>query len=398
MPEFAYRAIQRAPSKQVRGTLTAYSPQEAEARLTQMGFYPLAVQAAKPRRRLLRKRLTRNNLLSFTIQLRSLLASGVPVVKALEEIAANEPHAEFRVKVEEIRMQVEQEGQLTEALAAHPKIFPQFYIGAFRAGEAGGTLPEVLSELTKTLERQMEFDGQLKQAMTYPIVVSSLLIGVGVLYMGFVLPKILGMVQELGAKIPPPTKLLILMTRLFTDYWFVPLSGLLVLTCAIRFVFRDPRGRLQVDRWVLRIPLLGSLVQRVVLARFSHFLALLLHAGYELLPSLEIVKGTVGNRYSAQAIEVTRNRIQSGESLSESMRGLSFIPFVISMIAVGEKSGRVADQLDKVAEYYEREVERSLKKLLSLLEPVILIVFGAFAAVVILGTFLPMYQSMSLAK
>jgi type IV pilus assembly protein PilC len=158
------------------------------------------------------------------------------------------------------------------------------------------------------------------------------------------------------------------------------------------------RGRLWLDGLLLRIPLVGPLNQKVILAKFSHFLSLLLSSGYEILPSLELVKDTVGNRSSVRAIETVHARIQAGDSLSNSMRGLGFIPFVISMIAVGEKSGMVTEQLDKVAEYYEREVDRGLKKLLALIEPILLVVFGAMAAVVILSTFMPMYQSMSLAK
>lgn len=397
--EFAYRAIQRKPSKQVRGVLTAYTPEEAEEKLRQMGFYPLAVHLAGPRRRRpWSGRITRNHLLGFTVQLRSLLASGVPVVKALEEIAGNESHLEFRNRIDQIRLQVEQEGHLTDALAAHPKVFPEFYVGAFRAGEAGGTLPEVLGDLAHTLERQIEFDAQLKQAVLYPIVVSVMLLGVAGLYLGFVLPKVMGLVVELGARTPPVTKLLMLASRMFTELWYVSLALLGIGGYAMRRVLRDARGREWLDRTLLRLPVVGGLVQRVVLARFSHFLALLLRSGYGLLPSLEIVQGTVGNRSSAAAIATTRTRIQGGESLSEAMRGLPFIPFVISMIAVGEKSGTVTEQLEKVNEYYEREVERALKRGLSMLEPIILVLFGAFAAVVILGTFLPMYQAMSLAK
>jgi type IV pilus assembly protein PilC len=327
-----------------------------------------------------------------------MLSSGVPVVRALEEMAAYESNLAFRAVLEEIKMRVEGEGALSAALAEHPKVFPAFYLGAFRAGEAGGTLPEVLANLVGTIERQMEFDAQLKQAMMYPIFVSALLLGVGVLYLGFVMPKILEMVRELGGKLPLMTRILIGVSDGFQRAWYLPLGGLVLGSIGFTRLRSTAGGRLWLDGLLLRIPLVGPLNQKVILAKFSHFLSLLLSSGYEILPSLELVKDTVGNRSSVRAIETVHARIQAGDSLSNSMRGLGFIPFVISMIAVGEKSGMVTEQLDKVAEYYEREVDRGLKKLLALIEPILLVVFGAMAAVVILSTFMPMYQSMSLAK
>jgi len=398
MAEFAYKAIHKLEARQVRGILVAHSQSDATQKLTSMGLYPLAVKPRAVRRALLRGRVTRTNLLSFTVQLRSMLSSGVPVVRALEEMAAYESSPAFRAVLEEIKMRVEGEGALSAALAEHPKVFPAFYLGAFRAGEAGGTLPEVLANLITTVERQMEFDAQLKQAMMYPIFVSVLLAGVGVLYLGFVMPKILEMVRELGGKLPLMTRMMIALSDGFQRAWFIPLGGTIAAVAGFVRLRRTARGRLWLDTILLRLPLVGSLTQKVILAKFSHFLSLLLASGYEILPSLELVKDTVGNSRSVRAIETVHARIQSGDSLSNSMRGLGFIPFVISMIAVGEKSGMVTEQLDKVAEYYEREVDRGLKRLLSLVEPILLIIFGAMAAVVILSTFMPMYQSMSLAK
>jgi type IV pilus assembly protein PilC len=398
MPEFNYRAIDTAGSKLVRGVLVAYGLQDAEEKLAGMGLAPVEVTPRVTRRTLAWHKPTRGHVLGFSVQLHSMLCSGVPVATSLEQIAANEPHPGFRRLVEDVRQRVEHEGSLSAALAAHPEVFPPFYLGAIRAGEAGGTLGSVLHDLVRTLERQQEFDAQLKQAMIYPIFVVALLTGVGVLYMGFVLPQILKMVRELGGSLPITTRVLMSLSDAFAQAWFLLPIGAAALAAGIWRVRRTPRGQLLLDTALLRVPLLGEVIRKTTLAKFAHYLALLLQSGYELLPSLELVKGTMGNACSARAVERTQMRIQGGEALSSAMRGLAFAPFVISMVAVGEKTGLVGGQLEKVAEYYEHDVERALKRLLALLEPVILILFGSLAAIVIMSTFMPMYQSMSLAK
>jgi len=395
MPQYTYQAVD-SKNKRVKGTVTARTMEEAEDLVRQMGLYPIAVYGKTQRKSLsLSRKIGKRDVLSFTIQLHLMFTAGLPLLKALETIGAQEKNPKFQEVIQEISKKVESTGSFSEAIAAHPKVFPPFYIGAIRAGESGGNLADVLEELTHSLEKQEEMESQLKQALMYPILIMTVMSGVTGFYAFYLLPKMMGLVTELGAPIPLITRMLMFGTGMVRRLW-IPLIGLFIVAFIAFLFYRKTESGAYVISYVkLKFPLFGPVIQKSVLCTFVHYLSLLLRSGFGLLPSLDLVKGTIGNRSIVRSIEIIQERIKRGESFASAMTGLPFPSFLVSMIALGEETGKVEQQLTKVNEYFEKDITRTTKRVLTILEPLILVGFGGIAAVILLSTFFPLYNAMS---
>ncbi len=399
MPQYTYQAVD-SRNKRVKGVLPASNLGHAEAQLREMGLYPISVQAkaVRQRRGFGSRRVSTKDVLSFTIQLHLMFTAGLPLLKALENIAEQEKNAAFQEVITDVCKKIETTGSFSEAIAAHPRVFPPFYLGAVRAGESGGTLPEILQELAASLEKQDELQAELKQALMYPLMIMCVMSAVTGFYAFYLMPKMMQLVEELGAPIPFYTRAIQFIINSIRGLW-LPIIVLFILGMVGFFIYRKTEGGAYTLSYLkMKFPLFGLVIQKSVLCTFSHYLSLLLRSGFGLLPSLDLVKGTIGNKSIVRSIEIIQERIKRGESFADSMKGLPFPGFMITMIALGEQTGKVAEQLAMINAYFEKDVQRTTKKVLTVMEPLILVTFGGISAVILLSTFFPLYNAMGHVK
>jgi type IV pilus assembly protein PilC len=399
MSTYTYQAVNNN-NKEVKGTLNAHNLEDAETQLRQMGLYPISVQGKAKSQSFfsLSKKVTKKDLLGLTIQLHLMFTAGLPLLQALKNIAEQEKNPRFKEVIGDICGRIETSGSFSEAIAAHPKIFPPFYIGAVRAGESGGTLAEVLEELAVSLEKQDELQSELKQALMYPMMIMCVMSCVTGFYAFYLMPKMMKMVVEMGAPIPFYTRAIQWIVNTIMGLW-IPIILLFFAGLIGVLIYRKTEsGAYTLSYLKLKFPLFGTVIQKSVLCNFAHYLSLLLRTGFGLLPSLDLVKGTIGNRSIVRAIETIQERIKRGESFANSMAGLPFPSFMVTMIGLGEETGKVPEQLAMVNAYFEKDIKRTTKRVLTLLEPIILITFGGISAVILLSTFFPMYNAMGQVK
>lgn len=399
MSLYSYQAVDSG-NKRVKGALPARTLEEAEAQLREMGLYPILVQAkAGPKAGGFgARKVTRKDVLSFTIQLHLMFSAGLPLLQSLQTIAEQEKNAKFQEVIRDVCKKIETTGSFSESIAAHPKVFPPFYLGAVRAGEAGGNLPEILEELVHSLEKQDELQSELKQALMYPVMIMCVMSAVSGFYAFYLMPRMMTLVLELGAPLPIYTKVLWFIVSTLKGFWIPIVVFFFIGFVALIFYRKTESGAYTLSYMKLRFPLFGTVIQKSILCNFTHYLSLLLRSGFGLLPSLDLVKGTIGNKTVVTSIETIQERVKRGESLADSMKGLPFPGFMITMVALGEQTGKVAEQLALVNGYFEKDVRRTTKRVLTVLEPIILVVFGGISAVILLSTFFPMYNAMGTMK
>jgi type IV pilus assembly protein PilC len=399
MPQYTYQAVDNK-NKRVKGLVNASSLDDAEGQIREMDLYPISVQAKASRKSagFLSGKVTRKDLLSFTIQLHLMFTAGLPLLRSLENIAEQEKNPRFQEIIADICRKIETTGSFSEALAAHPEVFPPFYLGAVRAGEQGGTLAEILEELAESLEKQDALQAELKQAMMYPCMIMCVMSAVTGFYAFYLMPKMMELVLELGAPIPWYTRGVQFIIGSIMGLWMPIVVFAVAGLVGFLFYRRTESGAYIVSYAKMKVPLFGQVVQKSVLCTFSHYLSLLLRSGFGLLPSLDLVKGTIGNKTIVRSIETIQERIKRGESFAGSMQGLPFPGFMITMIGLGEQTGKVAEQLRLINAYFEKDVERTIKKVLTMMEPIILVVFGGISAIILLSTFFPLYNSMGQVK
>ena len=399
MATYTYQAVDNK-NKEVKGTLNAHNLEDAESQLREMGLYPISVQGKSKGSSFftLSGKITKKDLLGLTIQLHLMFTAGLPLLQALKNIAEQEKKPRFKEVIGDICKRIETSGSFSEAIAAHPKVFPPFYVGAVRAGESGGTLAEVLEELADSLEKQDELQSELKQALMYPIMIMCVMSCVTGFYAFYLMPKMMKMVIEMGAPIPFYTRIIQFLVNSIMGLW-IPIVVIFVVGLVGLLIYRKTEsGAYTLSYMKLKFPLFGIVIQKSVLCNFVHYLSLLLRTGFGLLQSLDLVKGTIGNRSIVRAIETIQERIKRGESFANSMDGLPFPSFMVTMIGLGEETGKVPEQLAMVNNYFEKDIRRTTKRVLTLLEPIILVTFGGISAVILLSTFFPMYNAMGQVK
>ncbi|MGH7880396.1 MAG: type II secretion system F family protein, partial [Candidatus Binataceae bacterium] len=379
MPVFAYRGL--APSgRNVGGVIDADSARTARGKLRELGIFPTeltaeadaAAQARAARQWLptLRRRIPAPELALLTRQLSTLLGAGVQLVEALGTLAEQSTRPHVKRMLSQVRERVREGSSLADALVVHPEIFSDLYIGMVRVGEAAGALEPVLDRLADYSERQSEFVGKVRGALTYPVI----MIVAGSLIMGFlvtyVIPQVATIFEQQHAALPLMTRVLIRLSTILSDDWLIIIIATVAAAAGVMFGFSTRAGRRFYDRWVLRMPYLGPTVTRIICARFARTLATLLESGVQLMPALTAVKRVITNGLLADAVEQSRDSIREGHGMGQTLqRSGLFPPLLIEMIKVGERSGELEQMLQRVADNYEREVDASLAQLTTLLGP-----------------------------
>lgn len=403
MPSFLYRARDKSGAL-VTGSLEAASMDEIEASLDRMGLIPINVTQGKPSFRLmtLRKffeKIPPQEIIVFSRQLATLFGAGVPLTKALftlERQASAEP---FRKIVKSLREDIEAGSGLAAAIRKHPAVFPELYASMIEAGEAGGILEEVLKRLAAMLEKNSENRARIKSATLYPkIVVVGLAVAI-IILMSFVVPRFSQLYSSFKIELPLPTRMLIAISDFALSYWYLLLAGGISLFIALKVFLRTERGKDFWDKSIIKIPIFGPLILKSVLSRFSRVLGSLYRSGLPILQSLDIVSRAVDNRLIAAEVKRIEGEVRAGRPLSEELgKSGQFPPMVVQMVGVGEDTGGLDEMLDKVSEYYDQEVDASIRNLASTLEPVLLAFIFVIVLFLALAIFLPMWDIIKVVK
>ncbi|MBI2588032.1 type II secretion system F family protein [Candidatus Azambacteria bacterium] len=330
----------------------------------------------------------------FARHLAVMVKSGFSLPRALEVLEKQAESAKFSQVLEDLALRVRRGEAFAESLAAHPKVFSELFINMVRVGEAGGTLEEVLRVLANQMKKDYELRSKVRGALMYPAVILTALVGVGILMMVVVVPKLSEVFRDLGISLPATTRAIIAVSAFLARFWFLIPIGIVLLVFGIRGSLKFPQTKRSVDWLLLRFPILGRMVKKVEAARFARTFSSLIDSGTPIVNALEISSRTLGNAFFREALEVAAREVEHGTNLSKGLEpfGALYPPLVIQMIAVGEETGNLADILKNLAEFYEEEVSNDTKNLSSIIEPVLMIVIGVVVGVFAISMIQPMYS------
>lgn len=403
MPEFTYEALDRQ-GKQVKGTIEAGNEDVIIEKLRDMGYYPLKVTPHKskasdvdllamPGLRLIFHRIRMKHVMTFTRQLATLIDAGLPIMRSLAILREQVESVIFRNKIQEISNHIESGGSLSEAFAAHPKIFDKLYVNMVRAGEVGGVLEVVLNKVATFLEKRQALMSKVKSAMMYPVVVLALAGGIVSFILIKIIPNFIEIFETLGAELPGPTMVLVHASEILRHQMLFVLMGMGAFYFIVVKINNTETGRYVFDVLKLKIPVFGTLFQKVAIQRFAGTLSTLVTAGVPILQALDIVRDSSGNEVVARAMEKVYQSVKDGETIHEPLSQCSiFPPLVYHMVAVGEETGAIDQMLTKVAEAYEREVDDMVDGLTALLEPVLIIFLGVLVGGIVVALYLPLFE------
>lgn len=402
MAEFSYRG-RNAQGELINGTIEAGNEGSAVDSLVRRGVVLLDIAESSGVRseqinwrQWLEAKIKLADLIIFTRQMYSLTKAGIPLLRAIDGLAENTSNKRLARALRDTVGQLEKGRTLSAAMASHPKVFPRLLVAVVHVGENTGQLEQAFAQLAAYLEKEQDTRKQVKAATRYPSFVLLALVAAMFVLNIFVIPTFASMFSRFGVELPLATRILIGTSNFFVNYWHLLLAGIAAGIFMLQRYIRSPAGRLQWDYLKLRIPAVGSILMRSMLARFSRSFSVMLSAGVPLTQALSLVADAVDNAWGSKHILDMRRNIEKGESLSRVSRSSGlFTPLVLQMIAVGEETGRVDDLLGEVAEYYEREVDYDLKTLTARLEPMLIVVVAALLLVMAMGIFLPMWDMMN---
>ena len=402
---FTYR-VRDSAGKVVEGKLEGADEALVVRKLREMGYTPITVTRRDSSRLQsdikipgLSGRVALKDVAVLSRQFATMINSGLSLLRALSILSEQTENASLARMIGEVRQDVERGSSLSASLARHPKAFNRLYISMVRSGEVGGSLDAVLMRLADTIESQVELHRKVKSAMTYPVVVFSLVVFIASPMLLFIVPQFKGIYVELGGTLPLPTRILISISDVVKKYFpmLILLSG--VGGWFLRRWARSPKGRPTWDAFVLKVPVFGLLARKGALARFARTLAALTRSGVGILEALEIVADTAGNEVVSLALRDTQRAVKQGDTLARPLSQHDvFPPMVVQMIAVGEETGALDDMLDKIADFYDQEVEATVDALTSLIEPLLIVTMGVLVGGMIISLYLPMFRIITLIK
>lgn len=402
---FTYR-VRDNTGKVVEGKLEGADEALVVRKLREMGYTPITVTRRDSSRLQadikipgLSGRVALKDVAVLSRQFATMINSGLSLLRALAILSEQTENASLARMIGEVRQDVERGSSLSASLARHPKAFNRLYISMVRSGEVGGSLDAVLVRLADTIESQVELRRKIKSAMTYPVVVFALVVLIASGMLLFIVPQFKGIYTELGGTLPLPTRVLISVSDVVKKYFplLIILSG--IGGWFLRRWARSPKGKPTWDAFVLKVPVFGLLARKGALARFARTLAALTRSGVGILEALEIVADTAGNEVVSLALRDTQRAVKQGETLARPLSQHEvFPPMVVQMIAVGEETGALDDMLDKIADFYDQEVEATVDALTSLIEPLLIVTMGVLVGGMIISLYLPMFRIITLIK
>jgi type IV pilus assembly protein PilC len=432
MPKFAVEA-RNADGKKVRAKVEAGSEQEAMSKIRSKGYEPLNATALEPAGggddllddspapdpepsmpsgpapaaksqsvTVASKkkgglfgggRVSGKILTQVTTQMAILIDAGLPIVRSLKILENQQKPGPMKVAISQVAEDVQTGSTFSDALSKHPKVFDRLYVNMIRAGEAGGVLDTILKRLSEYLEKAQELKRKIIGASVYPIAVISIAVIILVGIMAFVVPQFVKIFEDFNQELPTPTKILIGLSNLAVDWWFMVPILPFVFMGFLKVWGGTEKGRYAIDKFKISMPLFGTMMRKAVVARFCRTLGTLIHSGVPILDALTIVKGATGNEVVARAINKVYDSIREGDTVAQPLSESGvFDDIVINMIAVGEETGELDRMLIKVADQYDSEVDTAVSGLMSILEPFLIIGMGLIIGGIVIALFLPLIE------
>ncbi|HPI66971.1 MAG TPA: type II secretion system F family protein [bacterium] len=396
MPFFEYLAINNNQQK-VKAIIEAASEEEAFQAVSERGLILVKMAEIKDGKSgggfVFFNRIKAKDLVIFSRQFAVMLKATVPVVKALRILIKQTSNVNLQKIVTEVADEVEGGMKLSLALSKHPKVFGDFFVAMVKSGETSGQLDEILEYLANQQEKDYDLISKIRGAMTYPIFIVGMLIAVGVIMMIFVVPKLTSILAETGGEFPLTTKILIATSNFLVNFWWVLLIILLGLVWGIRTGVKTENGRRYWDVFLLKIPIFGKLFQKIYLVRFARSLSTLTSGGIPLVDALKITSEVVGNKVYQDIITKTIAEVEEGNTIASVLSNEKAMPPMISyMVSVGEQTGKLDIVLDKLASFYNREIDNLVTNLVSLIEPLIMVGLGLAVGVMVSAVLMPMYN------
>jgi len=398
MAEFLYK-VTTVSGQTVEGSMDGKDEASVLVSLHQLGYIPIRISSAREKEQGFRlslpfpRRVGLKNLLVFTQELSTLLSAGLPIDRSLSILGALTENGRLREAVKDILKKIEGGSSLAEALGQYPHIFPKLYVNMVKAGESGGFLDTILSRLAHYLQSTKEIKDYLISVMIYPLILT-IVSGVSlIILVTFVIPRFARIFSDMGQAIPLPTQIVLSLSYGVRGYWWVGLGIVVTIYFGLKSYTRQEERRLRWDRFKLRWIAVGDLIKKIEVARFARTLGTLLQSGVPILGALNLVKEISQNQAIARSIGYVHDRLREGKGISKSLEETGvFPPLAVHMIGVGEETGKLDEMLSRVAETYEVNVQTSVKRFVSLLEPLIIVIMGGVVFFIVVSILLAIFS------
>jgi len=395
MPQFKYQ-VKKGPDELSSGVMEAENQRAVVARLRDMGYFPISIEEyfGEEKKQSVTQALTRIRLKDrnlFFRQLANLVESGMPITRALSTLFEQTENAKLKQIVGELKEDIQKGSSFAEAMERHPKLFPPMLSNMVKAGETGGMLEEVLWRIVKFGEQEEELRGKAVSAMIYPAFL--LTIGTFAIFIliSFVFPKFVAIFEDFNAQLPLPTRVVMGLCDFMGRFWWAVLLGGALAGAALVSYLKTPPGKRNLHLTLLRVPVVRDVVQRYEMAKFARTLGTLLDNGVPVLTALRVTVDTLTNILIAEEVDTIHGRVIEGDSISDSLRQTKYFPpMVVNMFAVGEESGRLGAVTARIADAYDTEVDRAVKAMSALFEPILVVIMGIIVGFLVIAMLLPM--------
>lgn len=398
MPKFSWEGKTRTGQAQ-KGEMEASNEAAVMAQLRRQGIMPskirergkgLDVELKIPG---FEPKITTKDLVVFTRQFATMIDAGLPLVQCLDILSRQQPNRTFKKILSQVKESVESGSTFADALKKHPKAFDELYVNLVAAGEVGGILDTILNRLAAYIEKALKLKKQVKSAMTYPATIIGIAVVVIAVILIFVIPAFEKMFKDFGGALPMPTQVVINLSNFIQHYILVIIGGIVAFIFIVKRIYATPKGRDKMDAWALKLPIFGILIRKVAVAKFTRTLGTMISSGVPILDGLEIVAKTAGNKVVEKAIYKVRQSISEGKTIAEPLEKSGVFPaMVCQMIAVGEQSGAIDTMLNKIADFYDDEVDDAVANLTAMMEPLLMLFLGTTVGGLVIAMYLPIFK------
>jgi len=399
MARFSYVGVTTA-GKQVKGELQAANKNEVMSLLRKKKVRPVSIKTAGIDIKLpFLDSVKLQDISRFTRQFSAMTSAGLPLVQCLDILGGQTENKRLAAAIKQISSDIQGGNTLADALSKHPSIFNSLYCNMVAAGEASGSLDTVLSRLAEYLEKSDALVRKIKGAMTYPLIVLCVAVGATIAMLTFVVPTFAKMFSDIGGSLPMPTQIVMNISTFLKTFFPLIILSAIGFAVGISYYYKTPDGKLRIDIIKLKLPVFGDLERKSSISRFAQTLSTLLNSGVTILDALSITAKTAGNKVLEKGIIRTLERISGGLTIAEPLKETGvFPPMVIHMIAVGEKTGDLAEMLKKISDFYQEEVDAAVEALTSIIEPIMIIMMGIVIGGILIAMYLPMFDMIGTVK
>jgi type IV pilus assembly protein PilC len=397
---FNYHAIDQT-GRRAQGQIDASNEIDLELRLQRMGLDLITFKSAqKSNSAFSKNRVSNRDLVMFCFQLEQLSSAGVPILEGLNDLREGTANPYFQKVIGAISAEVEGGKMLSQALAEFPDVFDEVFVNLIAAGEQTGQLPEVFDNLSTTLKWQDELVSQTKRLLMYPLFVLVVVVSAVTFLMVYLVPEMVKFLTSLGQELPLNTRILIFISNAFVKYWWLILTLPIALVVGVMLLVKhSPEARYRLDYLKLKLPITGDILQKIIMARFARYFALMYKTGIPILTAIKTCEKIVGNTVIADALSRAHAQINAGDRMSDSFHNAGlFPPLVVRMIKVGENTGALDKSLLNISYFYDRDVNEQMQKMLKILEPALTVILGLILMFIMVSVLLPVYDSFGKMK